>query len=230
MVKLLPLLKKLDIRATFFVTGYFAKIESDIIRRIDKEGHEIASSTFFNRSYKKESSKELHNDILKSKDLLETITLSKMKGFRMPLFQENKFIKGIISELGMKYDSSSHPAMIFGYSYNFLKKTNIHYIESLNLIESPVSVFPVVRFPISSAYMRNFGNFYTLLGIELNLLFKDDIVMYFYPWEFIDLHKMKGNPFYTRKTGIKFRKQFVDFVKYMKRNKSDFEVMKNIRV
>jgi peptidoglycan/xylan/chitin deacetylase (PgdA/CDA1 family) len=230
LVKLLRFLDRHGIKATFFVTGYFAEREKAIVKEIHAKGHEIACYSYNNEVHNRYSSPEIHLRILKSKTILESLIREKVAGFRMPYFYGPKNYQGIVASLGFKYDSSSHPAFIPGRSHNFLKTRKPHELQSIGLLEIPVTVYPAIRIPLSMPFMRTFGTFYSCLGIELNAITEDNIIVYSYPWEFIALHKMKGNPFLTRNTGIKFERNLDEFVRYFKRMHYRFDVMRNIEI
>jgi peptidoglycan/xylan/chitin deacetylase (PgdA/CDA1 family) len=64
---ILDILKKHQIKATFFSTVVFAKEVPDLINRIIAEGHELASHTYYHSNFKVEHLKE-------SKDALEELS------------------------------------------------------------------------------------------------------------------------------------------------------------
>ena len=114
-----------------------------------------------------------------------------------------------------------------GRHYHFLRRTRPYKIKSINLIEVPVTVFPIIRTPLSSPFVRNFGNMYSLLGIELHSIVSDDVILSLYPWEFIPLSKMKGNPFFTNRTGKRWRRQLSTLLSYLQRSGFRFDILKN---
>jgi hypothetical protein len=77
---ILDLLEKHQVKATFFSTVIFAINAPEIIKRIIKDGHEIASHSYYHSDFKVEH-------LLESKVKLEEITNTKVIGFRMPRMQ-----------------------------------------------------------------------------------------------------------------------------------------------
>jgi len=211
---ILKLFNKYNIKATFFTTGYFAEKQPNIIKKLYSKGHEIASHSYKDESHSKFNKKQTYNKIKSSKEILESIIKTKIQGFRIPHFSINKHLYQILKNLNFRYDSSLHPAIVPGHYYNLFKPTKIHKIN--NLIEIPISVLPLVRFPISWLWMRNMGNWITNLGTNLN----NQTILYFHPWEFTTLPKIKGIPSYiTRNCGKTFLNQLKTFIKSHQNNK-----------
>ncbi len=208
---ILSLLTKHNIKATFFTTGYFAEKQQDIVKKLHMAGHEIASHSYKDENHSNFTKKQTFEKIKLSKEILESTIKSKIKGFRMPQFSINKHTLKILKTLNFKYDSSLHPAIVPGHYYNFFKPTKIYKME--NLTEIPISVLPLIRFPISWLWMRNLGNWVTNLGTKFN----NPTILYFHPWEFTKLPKIKGIPNYiTRKTGKIFLDQLKRYIEFNK--------------
>ena len=60
--KILRLLRKYNVKATFFVLGYVALKEPDLITAIDNEGHEISTHGFYHRRVFEMTEKEFEED------------------------------------------------------------------------------------------------------------------------------------------------------------------------
>ena len=109
---ILDLLEKHQVKATFFSTVIFAINAPEIIKRIIKDGHEIASHSYYHSDFKVEH-------LLESKEKLEEITNTKVIGFRMPRMQpvdEKEIYKA-----GYIYNSSINPTYLPGRYNNFSK-------------------------------------------------------------------------------------------------------------
>ena len=65
---------QLKYRELFFVLGWIAERCPDLIKEIHSRGHEIASHGFDHHLCYNQSLDELRYDLLKSKNLLESIT------------------------------------------------------------------------------------------------------------------------------------------------------------
>ena len=103
--RILDCLKRNQVKATFFCTANFALHAPEIIRRIQMEGHEIASHGFYHWTFNIE-------DLKKSKEQLEEMTGLKVFGYRqarmMPVSEK------AIYEAGYTYNSSLNPTFIPG--------------------------------------------------------------------------------------------------------------------
>lgn len=206
-IKILNLLKSYNVKATFFITGYFAEREPQILRMIDDAGHEIASHAYCHTDLTRQNKDDLKNIIAQSTEILSCIVSKDIKGFRAPWCYINQDIIEILSELDYQYDSSIHPAIVFGHYYNwkyplepyFLNRDDLTRQDRRKLLEIPISVIPLIRFPISWWWMRNIGLWLTHFGTDINLRYNRNVILYFHAWEFIKLPHIKGQPFHLIK-------------------------------
>ena len=219
-LKLLELLRRQNIKSTFFVTGYFAEKEPELVKRILREGHEIASHSYRDVNHDDLKPDQIKDEISKAAKILKRITGKKPLGFRTPQFSINKIVMEAIIKEGYKYDSSIHPSIIPRYKH---RNQNVKGIK-----EIPLSVMPLVRLPISWIWMRNIGLWWTKLGVKANLGMGRDVVLYFHPWEFVELPKIKGVPFYvTRNCGDGFLSRLEELIKSLK--SQEFGLMRELK-
>jgi len=209
---LLKLFKKHNIKATFFITGFYAEREKESLKQITEEGHEIASHGY-EHHYRKNPKLNLESDIQKSKRILEKISQQKIIGFRTPQMQYSQKLLYILEKLGFKYDSSLHPAFLPGYYCNQSSPLKIHQpISHLKIKEIPTAVMPLTRLPIAWMFMRNLGLSYTQLAIDGLIKRNINPNLYVHSWEFTKV-KSKHVPFYfTRNTGKKFLRLMDKFI------------------
>ena len=111
-ITILDLLKKHQVKATFFSTTVFAMAVPDLLRRIVAEGHEVASHTYYHSAFANE-------DLLLSKQKLEEITKTTVVGLRMPRMYPVD--KSEVEKAGYLYNSSINPTFLPG-RYNHLDK------------------------------------------------------------------------------------------------------------
>lgn len=100
------------VHATFFVLGWIAERYPDLIRRIRKEGHEIACHGYAHRLIYTQTREEFRQDIKRAKAILEEITGSEVIGYRAPSYSitsESRWAVETLIEEGFKYDSSIFP-------------------------------------------------------------------------------------------------------------------------
>ncbi|BEG99931.1 polysaccharide deacetylase family protein [Bacteroides sedimenti] len=190
LVKVLDLLKKYGIKATFFSTVTFAKSSLEIIERIVQEGHELASHGCNHSNFNIE-------DLKASKDALEKLSNAQVRGFRMP-----RMMAVDESELyyaGYTYNSSLNPTWIPG-RYNHLRRPRNIFKEK-NVWQVPASVSYPFRIPLFWISLHQFPlPFYKFLCNSA--LRKDGFLnIYFHPWEFYNHldNKKLGVPGFIQK-------------------------------
>lgn len=104
--KILDLLKRQDIPATFFVPAVSALLHPDEQKRVIAEGHEIGLHGWIhevNTAVPPADERELH---LRAADTLETITGVRPVGMRTPSWDFSEVTLQVERELGLIYDSS----------------------------------------------------------------------------------------------------------------------------
>ncbi len=104
--RILDILKREDIRASFFVPAVAALLHPDEQRRVIAEGHEIGLHGWIhevNSTLPEEVERDLH---FRAADTLETITGVRAVGMRTPSWDFSPATLKIQRELGLIYDSS----------------------------------------------------------------------------------------------------------------------------
>lgn len=220
-LKIIDLLKKSGIKATFFVTGYFAQAHPETVRAISKAGHEVASHAYRNTNLTVLDSEEVYEGIERTDRLLRELSDREILGFRAPRCYINKQVLRFLFKLGYQYDSSIHPAIVPNHYYNFnypispyfIKRSELEKGTSGIILEIPMSVIPIIRFPISWWWMRNISESLTYFGTDINLHRGRDVVLYFHAWEFENLPRFKEVPLHlTKKCGDEFLKIISRFI------------------
>ncbi|MBR8838732.1 MAG: polysaccharide deacetylase family protein [Stigonema ocellatum SAG 48.90 = DSM 106950] len=214
---ILSLLEQLNIRATFFVTAHFAFHNQTMIREIAKN-HEIASHGFYHSEFRIE-------DLQKSRQFLEELIGNQVIGFRMPRLKEINDQE--IIKAGYEYNSSINPTYIPGRYNNFWKPRTAYY--SNNLLNIPVSVTPIIRFPLFWLSFKNFPLWFIKLSSQITLHHDNYINIYFHPWEFTDItsfrlpnyiKKSSGEPMISRLEKyliwLKTQGEFICFYEFKK--------------
>ena len=185
--KILSLLNKYRIKATFFVLGWIAERFPDLVRMIYSDGHEIASHGYEHILNYHLTREEIFEDIRKSKKILENIIGEKVLGYRAPNFSITEEVIDALIENGYLYDSSYHP---FSRNKRYGQlgiDAQKPFILKEKLLEIPLSVWRKGKIELSIAgggYFRLYPfNLYRKLA--LSYMRKHDLlVMYFHPWEF----------------------------------------------
>ena len=105
MPRLLDLLDKYSIRATFFICADDARRHSAAVRDVMKRGHEIAARGMDMKDLASLGDQE-YETLRAATDTLSDICAERPKGFRAPGNSLSTKTLGYIAELGYKYDSS----------------------------------------------------------------------------------------------------------------------------
>lgn len=99
-------------KGSFFVLGWIAERYPGLIRRIQKEGHEIACHGYAHQLIYNQSRDEFKQDIKRAKGILEDITGCEVIGYRAPSYSiknKSQWAFEVLVEEGFKYDSSIFP-------------------------------------------------------------------------------------------------------------------------
>ena len=146
--KILDILDKYDIKATFFVLSKIYEWYPELIEEIAREGHEIAFHTHEHNII--HNAKILEREIHKANSFLKAF---KPKGFRAPQMILPKSALPVLTKYGFKYSSSIYAS--FGKPI-FLRE---------KIIEVPVSTFPLLKINKCITYPRSF--FYAIKKFEI---------------------------------------------------------------
>lgn len=192
MYKLLELCNKNNCKATFFVLGCIGEDYRDIVKAIDREGHEIASHGYCHDLAYNQTFEEFKEDVKKSVGILEDITGKKVLGYRAPswsIVEKNLHYLVALEELGLKYDASVFPVKTFLYGIpNAPRKIHKPVVNGreLNLYEIPTSVFNFMGKGVGYSggfYFRFFPEFFIKRLISKSNSDKAPSVVYLHPRE-----------------------------------------------
>ena len=110
--RVLELLKRTGTKATFFVLGYVAERHPRLIERIAAEGHELGTHGYRHRMLTTMRPEEAVEEILRTKEMIERISGSRVDMFRAPSWSLAPPLYGVLAELdraGFRCDSSMQP-------------------------------------------------------------------------------------------------------------------------
>lgn len=115
--KLLDLLARHNVRATFFVLGSMAETLPGLVRQIASAGHEIASHGYSHRMVTQLDPQGFRDELRRTRDILDCQSGQKTVGFRAPqwsLTTATPWAFEILGEEGYRYDSSLNPLPFVG--------------------------------------------------------------------------------------------------------------------
>jgi polysaccharide deacetylase family protein (PEP-CTERM system associated) len=161
-MKTLELLDRFSAKATFFVMGWVGEHHPDVVREIARQGHEIASQGYCDRSVREMSAAEFRDDITQSRNILEDISGTRVIGNRCarPLTSPSDLWSlDVLADEGYTYDSSLMPMFLSFRSQPWRRFAHRHSFGNKELLEFPFSTWNCLGLSIpiaGGAYFRQF--------------------------------------------------------------------------
>lgn len=103
---ILDLLEKYGVKATFFVPGFVAEQNREVVRRIAECGHEIGNHGYTHERMVEKTVEEQREIIAKTQRIIKEITGQEPVGFRTPSGDWHVRTPYILREMGFQYSSS----------------------------------------------------------------------------------------------------------------------------
>ncbi|MGH3405575.1 MAG: polysaccharide deacetylase family protein [Streptosporangiaceae bacterium] len=114
--RVLALLKRHDLRATFFIPGYSAHRYPEVVRAVAEAGHEIAHHSYFHENTIGMDSKTEAAMLDLGLRALHDVAGVRPDGYRAPMWELNFHTPKLLAERGFRYDSSlmdsDHPYVL----------------------------------------------------------------------------------------------------------------------
>jgi peptidoglycan/xylan/chitin deacetylase (PgdA/CDA1 family) len=206
-------LDRLDVRATFFMIGEYARRYSPVVRQLAAAGHEIGSHSHTHpRNFSELSRAEVQRELRMAHETLAASAGIEPIGFRAPGFTTSSALIETLSDMGYVYDSSIVPSWTYTtlkhvYKIARLASTGYLYPESYRCAvapQVPYGISPTRRFqatadaglleiPITTASLLQWPLIYGLHGrahgrvrewIERTALWRPVVLMVFHDLEF----------------------------------------------
>jgi peptidoglycan/xylan/chitin deacetylase (PgdA/CDA1 family) len=108
--RILQLLAKYNLPATFFVPGYTADRHPDVVRAIADAGHEIGHHGYLHEPPNLLKLDEERTMIERGIEALERVTGNRPRGYRSPSGELSQTTYSLLAEYGFEYDSSQFGA------------------------------------------------------------------------------------------------------------------------
>jgi polysaccharide deacetylase family protein (PEP-CTERM system associated) len=189
--RLLDLFAAADTKATFFVLGWVAEKFPGLVKRIHREGHELASHSYGHQLVYDMTPDTFRADLRRARGAIEHATGVAVRGYRAPSFsivERSLWALDVLVSEGYQYDSSIYPIRHDRYGIPGWQRA-AHRVtrEHGTLWEFPGST--VRRFganlPIGGGgYFRLLPYGWTRNGIRrLNELEHQAAIFYIHPWE-----------------------------------------------
>jgi polysaccharide deacetylase family protein (PEP-CTERM system associated) len=194
--RLLVILDRAGVRATFFVLGWVAERYPTLVRRIAAAGHEIASHGYGHGLIYHDSPEAFRADLRRSKRAIEAAAGVQVFGYRAPSYSitaQSLWALDVLIEEGYQYDASIFPihhdrygiASSPRHAYRIWRRHG-------SLWELPGSTVRLggLNLPVAGGgYFRLLPYAWTKWGIDrVNRTEGQPVVFYLHPWE-IDPHQ-----------------------------------------
>lgn len=207
--RILQLLDAKQTRATFFTLGWVAERYPEMVRRIVREGHELASHGYGHQRVTDLTEAEFFDDITRAKGLLEDLGGQVVLGYRAPSFSigaSNLWALDTLKRAGYRYSSSIYPVQHDHYGMPDAPRF-AHEIRD-GLLEVPPTTLRMFNRNLPSSG----GGYFRLMPYALSRWMLQQVnrrdaqsaIFYFHPWE-ID----PGQP---RVAGIDLKTRFRHYV------------------
>ncbi len=212
--RILDVLKRNGVRATFFCTGNFAEHAPEVMKRIMDEGHEVACHGV-------DHWQPADTDFARSKEIVERVTGQTVYGYRQP--RMFPVLESEIRRVGYRYNSSLNPAFIPG-RYMHLTEPRTWFMKD-GVMQIPASVTPWLRFPLFWLSLHNLPQWLYHWLTRRTLNHDGYFVTYFHPWEFYELkeHPELKMPFIIRNhSGQQMTERLDSLIKMLKGRRHEF--------
>lgn len=189
--RLLELLDRHNTRATFFTLGWVAEKSPQLVRDIQKAGHEVASHGYSHQLIYNQTPEIFREETRRSKQILEDITGEPITGYRAASYSitsQSRWALDILAEEGFVWDSSIFPVHHDRYGMPGTPRWphRLTTDKGHELAEFPLSTlkFPGYTLPIAGGgYFRLFPYWFTRWGLGSINRQGQPFVFYLHPWE-----------------------------------------------
>jgi polysaccharide deacetylase family protein (PEP-CTERM system associated) len=207
--RILDMLSRRQVKATFFTLGWIAERYPKLIRQIAEQGHEVASHGYGHERASDQTEEAFFADIQLAKVILEDLCGTEVKGYRAPSFsigKGNLWAFDCLEKAGYRYSSSVYP--IHHDHYGMPDSPRFAYQIRPGLKEIPVTTLRVLNRNLPSSG----GGYFRLLPYALSRWMLGRVnqqdaqagIFYFHPWE-IDVEQ-------PRVAGISQKTKFRHYV------------------
>lgn len=190
--RLLDLFDSANIKATFFVLGWVAERQPQLVREIHARGHEIASHGYSHQLIYNQTPEVFRAETIRSKQLLEDIAQVPVVGYRAASYsitRKSLWAIDILAELGFSWDSSIFPVYHdrYGIPDTPTKPYYLRTQSSKEILEFPLTTASLFGYRMPAAGGGYFRLYPYLLSrwlfakaTESN---SNPAIFYLHPWE-----------------------------------------------
>ena len=190
-LRLLDLFGEVQVKATFFVLGWVADRNRNLIKEIAARGHEVACHGYSHQLIYNQTQEVFREETIRSKKLLEDIIQAPVRGYRAASYSITKdslWALDILAEAGFVYDSSIFPIRHDRYGMPDAKEVP-HILKTPqghSLVEFPLSTAKIFNYKLPVAgggYFRLYPYILTRAGLRQVNSHQQPFIFYLHPWE-----------------------------------------------
>jgi polysaccharide deacetylase family protein (PEP-CTERM system associated) len=190
--RVLEMFEEYRCRATFFILGWVAEREPDLVREIARAGHEVACHSYSHRRVSSLTPEEFRRDLRRARATIEDAAGVRILGYRAPTFsigRNNSWALEILSEEGFLYDSSIFPIRhdLYGFPGSPRFPYRLQFRPMRTLVEIPMTTVRMggMTWPAGGGgYLRLLPMEYTRWAVrQIHEKERQPVVIYFHPWE-----------------------------------------------
>jgi len=189
--RLLDLFDECESQATFFVLGWVAKRQPQLIREIARRGHEIACHGYAHELVYRIGPDRFREDVRRARMAIEDACGRAVRGYRAPSYsitRDSLWALQILVEEQFEFDSSIFPVRHPRYGIPDFSRLplRLNLGEGRTLLEFPLSTLRVgpLNLPVAGgAYLRFCPEGFFRRAIAHLIARGDPTVLYLHPWE-----------------------------------------------
>jgi polysaccharide deacetylase family protein (PEP-CTERM system associated) len=190
--RILDLLDRKKVKATFFCLGWVAEKYPEVIRKIDAAGYEIGTHSHMHQLAYEQDKKVFAADLSRSIQTLEDVIGKKVRSYRAPgfsLMQSNKWVFEALVAHGIEIDCSVFPAKRAHGGFEDFPTAQPSWVDlgGARLKEFPINLASV----FGKSLVFSGGGYFRLLPLPVLKHFwsrSEYIMTYFHPRDF-DAHQ-----------------------------------------
>lgn len=190
--RLLDLFDESDTKVTFFVLGWVAERQPELVREVVDRGHELACHGYSHQLIYQQSPKTFREETTRAKTILEQTAQVPVLGYRAASYSitpKSNWALDILVECGFQYDSSIFPVrhdrygMPGGHRWPNMMCTE----KGQEIVEFPLSTLKLAgaTLPIAGGgYFRIYPYAFTRWALKsINKHDSKPFIFYLHPWE-----------------------------------------------
>jgi len=197
--RILELLERHDVKATFFTLGWIAERYPAVVRDIVAGGHELASHGYGHQRANQLTPASFSDDIRRAKQILEALAGQEVRGYRAPSFsidaKNRDWAFDALARAGYRYSSSVYP--VRHDHYGMPEAPRFPHRPHPDVLEVPPTTVRI----FSRNWPASGGGYFRLMPYAVSRRLIEHVnrhdgesaVFYFHPWEIdVDQPRIPG--------------------------------------